>query len=274
MPPLLPARLTQQILTYLGVAQAEPDLSFLDLLIEGYGQRVPWESASRIARSAQTINPPTMPRWAEEFWDDALSLGTGGTCFESNWAFFALLRSLGYTGYLTINNMHASIGCHTAIIIHLVGSAWVVDAGYPIYAAVPLDPQQATERATPFMTYQALPTSAGGYQLICAPHPKPYLFDLIDRPVDDPTYQLATTADYGQAGLFLQQVIINKLVDGALWRFNSADQPYHLQRFDGGVRTDHALEGDVAAQLSVHFAIAASVVMRALAHLARSAPPL
>jgi arylamine N-acetyltransferase len=265
MPNLLSPALTEQVLAHLGVAQAEPNLGLLERLIEGYGQRVPWESASRIARVA---GGQASPRWADEFWADALGRGTGGTCYESNWAFFALLRSLGYSGYLTINNMHESIGCHTAIVVQLAGQPWLVDVGLPIYVALPLDPQATTERASPYLAYQAQPTSAGRYRIGRSPHPKSYAFDLIDEPVDDVAYQRATAADYGPTGLFLQQVIINKLVDGAIWRFNSAEPPYQLQHFDGPVRSDYQLTGDIAAQLGAHFAIDAAVVAAALAQLA------
>jgi arylamine N-acetyltransferase len=97
--------LTNAALAHLGVTAAPPTLSLLDTLLEAYTRTVPWESAFRIAKHARTGRTEDCPRWPKEFWRDAIEYGGGGTCFESNYAFYGLLRSLGYDGYLTVNNM-------------------------------------------------------------------------------------------------------------------------------------------------------------------------
>lgn len=155
----LPKQLTDEVLAYLGVKAAPADSSFLDTLIGAYGRTVPWESVSRIARRARLANTQECPCWSEEFWQNAMHWSTGGTCFESNRAFWALLSSLGYDGYLTINDMHETAGCHTAIIVKSDEARWLVDVGYPLYAALPIDPAEATERATPFLRYTLRPVA-------------------------------------------------------------------------------------------------------------------
>ncbi len=128
------------VLAHLGVDAGRPTLALVDALVEAYTRTVPWESAFRIVKRARTQNTRDCPRWPEEFWQDAIERGGGGTCFESNYAFFALLRAIGYEGYLTINNMATKVGCHTAIVLKLEGKPWLVDVGLPLFSPLPLDP--------------------------------------------------------------------------------------------------------------------------------------
>ena len=115
----LPSDLTSQILAYLGCERKPPSVRYLNQLIGAYIRRAPWESVSRIIKRHTTAQASECPRWPEEFWRETLSWGTGGTCFENNLAFFTLLAALGFTGYLTINDMLDQRACHTASIISL-----------------------------------------------------------------------------------------------------------------------------------------------------------
>ncbi len=265
-PPLSP-QMTVRALQHLGVSPADPDLALLDRLIAAYIRRVPWESAFRIAKRARTADTAACPRFAEEFWTDATERGGGGTCFESNYAFFSLLRALGYEGYLTVNNMDDFVGCHTAIVVKLDGERWLVDAGYPLHLALPIR-EEVTRREGPFHTYTITPSGTRAYTLTRDRHPSPYIFTLIDAPVDEAAYRGATIADYGQDGLFLDKLVINKVVDEQLWRFNSAESSSHLQRFENGTRIDTPMEGDVAAALASRFGVDEATVRAALDVLA------
>lgn len=266
--PALPAALAGEVLRFLQVDAGPPSLGQLDALIGAYGRSVPWESASRIARRAAVPATADCPRWSEQFWAEALRLGTGGTCFESNRAFFALLRALGYQGYLTINNMGDHAACHTAIVLELAGRRWLVDAGYPLYAALPLEPSQASERASELLTYTARPVAPGEYLIENRPHPTPYVFNLIDRPVADADYCRAATADYHPSdGLFLKRIVIRKVADGRIWRFDSDARPFHLQAFHAGERADQPISGNLASALNQRFGIDQAVLTNALAAL-------
>lgn len=263
----LPSDLSQAVLARWGLPASSPTLSFLEALVNAYIRQVPWETASRIVKRARTVETAVCPRWPSEFWQDNLERGSGGTCFESNYAFFSLLRGLGYDGYLTINNMGDSIGCHTAIILLLDGQKWLVDAGFPLYAPLPVNPHAITHRATRFMQYTVRPDGPGIYQVEQQPHPNLNAFTLIDRPVDDAAYRAAATADYGPDGLFLDRIVINKVVADVTWRFNTGERPYRLNRFVAGVRTDVALNGAVATAVARHFGLDEAMVRAAFAYL-------
>ncbi len=256
------ASLTLTALDYLKVMPAAPDLGLLERLISAYVRRVPWESASRIAARFGGVG--VYPRWPEVFWQQAITLGTGGTCFESNYAFFTLLRDLGYEGYLTINNMGATVGCHTAIVLLLDSQRWLVDVGLPLFAPLPVESHQPTTRESDFLYYTVRPVGQHLYDIEREPHPSRVAFTLIDRPVDEPAYRAALEADYEPGGYFLDRVVINRVVDEGLWRFGSSDIPYRLEHFPGNSRVDHPIEGDAAEALAQHFEMDAHVLRTAL----------
>lgn len=253
------------ILNHLGIARpSQPDLAALHTLIAAYTRRVPWETASRIAKRARTTDTADCPRFPDEFWSDAAQYGTGGTCFESNYAFFTLLQALGFEGYLTVNDMGETCGCHTAIVLNLAGEQWIADVGIPLYAPVPIG--GSTE--TPYHTYAAQPVGGNRYEITRDRHPRPYIFTLINTPVSEADYRAATTNDYGDNGLFLDRVIITRLVDDVIWRFAPIEGEYLLESFPNGERTIHPLRGNTAEILASVFDMSAEVIRAALARVA------
>lgn len=257
---------TAAILAYLGGRRGPPNDASLTALVAGYVRRVPWESASRIARKNAAGGAAIAARPPAAFWADALTHGSGGTCFESNLAFYALLRTLGFDGYLTINDMHESVGCHTAIIVKLNDQSFLTDVGIPLHRPLPLTPDKITRARSAFHTYVAQPDEPRRYIIERTRHPNRYIFTLVDRPVALDVYSAISSADYGEAGLFLDKVIANKLVEGKLSRFSSGERPYHIKRFGLGNDYEeislptHAL----AAALSTHFAIKEAIIAAAL----------
>ncbi len=102
------------------------------------------------------------------------------------------------------------------------------------------------------MRYLVRPEGNNRFQIERRPHPKWYAFTLIDRPVSEEQYRQATTADYGPNGHFLDRVIIHKVIDELLWRFNSDQHPFCLEYFKNGIQEVQLLDGDVANTLASH----------------------
>jgi arylamine N-acetyltransferase len=244
--PPLSKHLTRDVLSYLGVEVETPSLNALDRLVMAYTRRVPWESASRIAKRIATEQTADCPRWAEAFWRGAMEDGTGGTCFESNYAFFSLLRSLGYEGYLTINDMHETVGCHSAIVIDFgEGGRYITDVGLPIHLPIKLDHSQKTIRETTLHTYSATPDGEGRITLERNRHPKTYCFTLADTPIAEADYRARTIRDYDQdEGLFLNRTIVTRIIDDRIWRFSGEGAPYQLESFHDEDKTFHFLSLD------------------------------
>ena len=151
-------------------------------------------------------------------------MGTGGTCYESNYAFFSLLRSLGYDGYLTINDMGTAVGCHSAIIILLEGRKHLVDVGLPLHAVLPLPERETEAVESRFFRYEVEAADVNRYKIWRRSHPRDLAFTLVDEPVSDADYRAITIHDYRHdGGQFLNEIVIHKVIDDQIWRFNSDD---------------------------------------------------
>lgn len=256
-----------EILTYLNQQPAKPSIIHLNQLIAAYIERVPWESVSRITKYRSTAEQEKRPRWPAEFWNDAILTGSGGTCFETNYAFFSLLYALGYTGYMTINDMGETRACHAAIMIFLCGRKYLVDVSIPLEKAIPLNPAGRARRETNLQTVTVISVAERTYQVVRSPHPRPYVFTLIDAPIRLPEYEYAVINDYGQGGYFLDRLVIVKKVNQRVWRFNGAEKPYKLEAFGKAGKLEIELSPDTLVQtLSQRFNLAEDFIKAALIH--------
>ncbi len=242
-----------------------PDLDTMRQLLARYTRTVPWESASRIARRARHQAATDCALLGADFWESHFASGTGGTCYESNYAFFALLRFMGYEGYLTINDMGSAIGCHSAIVIIIGGQKYLVDVGYPVHAVIPLNASGKSIARSAIMDYTVEPLGQSRYAIWRELHPRSSAFQLNDAPVSEADYRATAIHDYRHdGGQFLDEIVIHKVIDDQLWRFNGDERPWRTQQFVEGERRDHPLGSDPAAELSVKFGVAREVVAEAM----------
>jgi len=241
--------LAMDILNYLALPRKTPTLRYLNQLIHAYIRKVPWESVSRIIKRRVTSETRDCPRLPEEFWSNAMRYGFGGTCFESSLAFYSLLMALGYEGYLTVNDMGESRGCHAAIIILLHGQKFLVDITIPVHAAVRIDPQRIVRRKTLLFDYKIHPITENKYEVERSHRPSKNLFTLIDIPVDLRSYLAIIEDDYTEAnGRFLKSVVMVKVVNEQGQRFFSDQKPYKLESFDRTGRTEKLIEAETLPQ--------------------------
>jgi len=238
--------LKTEILNYLGCNPKAPTLRYLNRLIHAYIRKVPWESVSRIVKRHTTSETSDCPRLPEEFWSNAMLYGFGGTCFESSLAFYSLLMALGYEGYLTVNDMGESRGCHAAIIILLHRQKFLVDITIPVHAAIRIDPQRIVRRRTFLFDYKIRPAAKDKYEVERSHRPSKNLFTLIDIPVSLTDYLAIVEDDYTEAnGRFLKSVVMVKVVNEKGQRFFSDQRPYKLESFDRAGRTEKLIETEV-----------------------------
>ena len=241
--------LATDILDYLGVLRKAPTLRYLNQLIHAYIRRVPWESVSRIIKRHTALATRDCPRLPEEFWQDAMRHGFGGTCFESSLAFYSLLTELGYDGYLTVNDMGESRGCHAAIVIILNGQKYLVDNTIPVHAAVRIDPQNVVKRKTALFDYILRPAADNRYEVERSHRPSKNLFTLIDIPVSLNDFLAVVEDDYTEKnGRFLKSVVMVKVVGERAQRFFSDQLPYKLESFDRAGRMEQMIEPEILPQ--------------------------
>ena len=240
---LISNSLALDILKYLGCPPKDPTLRYLNQMIHAYIRTVPWESVSRIIKRHTMPETRVCPRLPAEFWSDAMRYGFGGTCFESSLAFYSLLTALGYEGYLTVNDMGETHGCHAAIVIIVDGQKYLVDNTIPVHAAVCINPQKTVKRRTALFDYILRPISKNKYEVDRSHRPSKNLFTLIDVPVSLPDFLAVVKEDYTETnGRFLKSVVMVKIVDEKAQRFFSDQLPHKLESFDRAGRTEKFIE--------------------------------
>jgi arylamine N-acetyltransferase len=238
--------LVKDILDYLDCSTKAPTLRYLNRLILAYIRKVPWESVSRIIKRHTTLETKNCPRLPKEFWIEAIQHGFGGTCFESSLAFYSLLTTLGYEGYLTVNDMGDSRGCHAAIVLFLDGQKYLVDITIPVHAAVRIDPQKTVRRKTAMFDYTLYPVSENKYEVGRSHRSTKNLFTLVDVPVRLPAYIATVEDDYKETtGRFLNSVVMVKVIDGRAQRFFSDQKPYKLECLDRASRIEKSIEPEI-----------------------------
>ena len=246
--------MTENILHHLKVKRSPPTLEYLRELMTAYCSNVPWESVSKIVKQKTCNNITNCLRLENEFWADAIQYGTGGTCYESNWAFFCCLQNLGFEGYLTINKIVDKSSVHSAIVIVINDKKYIVDIGYPTYAPIPVIEKTVTVSDNYLIKYRCTPASSKEYIIENFPHPRPYLYHLTDIPVDPGDYLKMASNDYGESGLFSDRIVIRKVIDQVPTRFDSDDIPYNIHTLLNGTKSKTFIrDEDLIRRLSEDF---------------------
>jgi hypothetical protein len=127
---------TDEILEALELPRSEPGIGYLQALFARFNERVPFETASKIVRSAAVADPDEKPRRPAVFWSEHLESGAGGTCFARVAAFEALLRELKFESRIALGRVQTDFD-HAALRITLEGREWMADIGFPLPVLLP-----------------------------------------------------------------------------------------------------------------------------------------
>ncbi|HEX8331071.1 MAG TPA: arylamine N-acetyltransferase [Segetibacter sp.] len=263
--------MTENILQHLKVKRSPPTLEYLQELMTAYCTNVPWESVSKIIKKKLCDEDINCLRLENEFWTSAFEYGTGGTCYESNWAFFCFLQNLGFDGYLTINKIIDKSGVHSAIVIIISNKKYIIDIGYPTYAPIPVIEEAVTVSHNLPVQYRCTPTSSKEYIIENYPHPKPYLYHFTDIPVNTTDYLKTASRDYGEDGLFSDRIIVRKIINKVPTRFDSEDIPYNIHILKNGEKLKTFIkEEDLIRRLSDHFKMDRKIISQAFIMLSKT----
>jgi arylamine N-acetyltransferase len=252
-------------LEFLSLRRRQPTFEYLNALIEAFIHKTPWESVTRILKRDAAQETADCPRFPREVWRDAMNFGGGGTCFEINYAFFALLNALGYEGCMTLNDMNEARKCHAAIVILVNGQNYLVDVSVPLPRAVVFFSDSTVYHYTPWLNFTIRPEGENRYTVERAPHARPYIFTLNDVPVNAQDFEAAIETDYLPTGYFLNRIVINKMMDGKAWLFNSDTKPFMLESFDHDGKREIPLNPETLAEsLAERYRIPAEKIFAAL----------
>lgn len=187
-----------------------------------WGSHIPWESAWRIARHQDHGRPADYARLPDAFLDSAIVFGTGGTCFESNFALKALLTDLGFQCELAFCDMEKELpNPHCAVTVRLDDNLVLADAGYPIPAAFPLDPAETMSIDTNVYVYHAEPIAENRWAVTrMSGNFLQNNFVLKAEPVEETAFLERLLRDHEPDGLFLDNVIVAKTFPAHILRYS------------------------------------------------------
>lgn len=237
-----------RILNHLRLTYQPPTVAALDALLAAWAERIPWESASRIALHQDPGAPADYARLPGQFFADALRWGSGGTCFESNLALRTLLAALGFEVTLHFCDMGEQRDPHCATLVVIDNTAYLADMGYPVAAALPLDPAAPTERTTPAAIFRAIPQAGARWEIrrMGRNGYDDQAFMLKRAPVNADTFLARLLRDHEPDGFFLDEVILSRTGPEGMLRYSEGKG---LVRRTPDGETEVALSADEAADL-------------------------
>jgi len=222
------------VLDFLEVDPEPPSHRYLARLQHAYKIHVPWETAARVVRAAEVETLEDRPRRPPEFWSLAIEQATGGTCFESNYAFWSVLTALGFDVALHVNDMPQDhqIACHSALSVTIDGARYLADVGMGMELAAPiaLPPSGVAIAGTLDFRNRVRRVASNRWRLELDGSPERLrlgsglVYEFVDRPWTIEDYDAHVTRDYAPGGLFLNAVRVTRThPDSSIVRFSPPD---------------------------------------------------
>ena len=208
LPDALPRALRDRVLARLALdaAAVAPDLAGLRAVYGAWCARVPFDNVrkmialrTRADDGAPPSGAPLPGAHADDFFDAWLAHGTGGTCWPSSNALYALLRALGFPARRVAASMRdMGVPNHGSIKVAVDGRDWLVDSSMLTGVPIPLGPTNAVVGAAPF---GAEVEAADGTHVVWFATPPHDHFPcrLLDDPVDHPFYLGAYEGSRGRS---------------------------------------------------------------------------
>jgi hypothetical protein len=166
---------------------------------------------------------------------------------------------------MTLNDMKEVRACHAAIVILINDQKYLLDVSVPFPRAYAYHSDSIVHQYTAWLNFTIQPKGENRYEVMRAPHARPYIFTLNDAPVSEEDFEAAIEADYFPAGWFLNRVVINKMIGETAWLFNSDTKPTMLESFDHDGKHEIPLNPEtLAASLAERFQIPAEKISAAL----------
>ncbi len=130
-------KLVKEFLSYFGLAQKKPDLSFLSELIRCFAH-LPYENITKILKVNEGHQDDARLRLPDEVWRDFREKGSGGTCFSLTFFFHFLCHELGFVVHPILADRSYGKNTHCALVVFLEGERYLVDPGFLIHQPIPL----------------------------------------------------------------------------------------------------------------------------------------
>jgi arylamine N-acetyltransferase len=225
--------------------------------------RLPYENLSKIVRAQQTNDLEQSRRLPNEVLGDYYTHGAGGTCFSLTWTLLHLLRSLGYTAEPILADRRYGPNTHSALLVWLEGMPHLLDPGYLLVDAIPLQKQGSLLIPTSFQQVLLQPGEQSGQLQLLTEYEARTTYRLTYKtdPVD--TAQFLKAWDESFQFEMMQYPVLSRIVDG---------QQFYLQkqrlmiRGSAGTQHQEIASEELPKTIQQYFAIDPMLAKQALQH--------
>ena len=168
--PRLSPPLLERVLTKLGFARAPSvDLDGLNQVYAAICSRIPFDNAQKRIWFASGREKPATGGDPEEFFENWVRHGTGGTCWPTNGGMYALARALGFRARRTAGSVivpnYPQGANHGSALVEIDGTEYVFDLPFGSFKVLPLVAGQTASTDTGIHNLRAVPRDDGGFEM-------------------------------------------------------------------------------------------------------------
>ena len=171
--PTLAPPLVERVMTKLGLRQRPTlDLAGLNALYAGVSANVPFDN---FQKRIWFVGPQTAPLPSgdpNEFFNNWLQHGTGGTCWPLNGAMYSLAQALGFDAHRIVGSVivegYPRGANHGSVVVSLDGINYLVDAWMASFKVLPLIPGTPSSTGNGIHDVRAVPIESG-FEIITYP---------------------------------------------------------------------------------------------------------
>jgi len=168
--PSLPPALLEQVIAKLGLEQPPAlDLAGLNTVYAAACQRIPFDNIQKRIWFSTDRSRPVTGGDPAEFFKNWVRHGTGGTCWPTSGALYALARALGFrarriAGSVIVPDYPRGAN-HGSVLVTLDGTDYVFDLTFGSFIVVRLKPGEAASTETGLHSVEVRPMPNGGHEL-------------------------------------------------------------------------------------------------------------
>jgi N-hydroxyarylamine O-acetyltransferase len=195
----------------------ELDLTGLNQLCAAFCGNISFDNVQKRIWFAGPQTSPLPGSDPNEFFNNFLRHGTGGTCWPINGALYALVHALGFQARRIVGSVivegYPRGANHGSVLVDLDEISYVVDAWMASFKALPLILGSTTSTGEGIHDVRAVPIETG-FEIICFPgfdrvHPLPFRPEHEYDPVDH-AFFLARAERTKTVGFFNELVFITR----------------------------------------------------------------
>ena len=216
--PVLAPALVERVLERFGLPQRPSlDLEGLNQLYAAFCGKVSFDNIQKRIWFAGPQKTPLPGGDPNEFFNDFLLHGTGGTCWPLNGAMYALAHTLGFRARRIVGSVivdgYPQGANHGSVLVDVDGISYVVDAWMASFKVLPLVPGKPASTGAGIHDIWAMPTESG-FEILSIPgfdraHPLPFRPEPEFDPVDH-AFFLARADRTRTVGFFNDVIFISR----------------------------------------------------------------